>query len=173
MHMCDVLKLNLPSLWSLSPILELQQMQHLPQRDNLHVLCRCHSQQRYKEKYQSTLYTDNFLHRRQHQEKRRQVYITSCQYTDCNCRLNIVVTLSLLPVGILPHALHLISQIVWQLPGHLVGQSVPVVVAPGVLVPNFLPVPHLYTHCKKKGKFMRYLLLDAISNLLSFFMNKL
>lgn len=63
---------------------------------------------------------------------------------------NIVIKLSLLPVGVLPHALHLISQIVWQLPGHLVGQSVPVVVTAGVFIPNLLPVTHLYTHCKKE-----------------------
>lgn len=50
------------------------------------------------------------------------------------------------PVGKVTEALHLTSQIVWQLPGHLIGLSVPVVVATRVIVPNLLPVSHLYTH---------------------------
>ena len=79
-----------------------------------------------------------------------------------------MIKLSLSPVGVLPHALHLISQIVWQLPGHLVGQSVPVVVTAGVFIPNLLPVTHLYTHCKKEI----YEIL-IISYIPPFFMNKL
>lgn len=50
------------------------------------------------------------------------------------------------PVGRVTQALHLISQIVWQFPGHLVGLSVPVVVATRVIVPDLLPISHLYTH---------------------------
>lgn len=56
---------------------------------------------------------------------------------------------SCLPVLVMLQTLDLRCQVLWQLPGHLIALSVPIVVAAGVLIPHFLPVAHLQlSHCQ-------------------------
>lgn len=53
------------------------------------------------------------------------------------------------PVLVMLQALDLCRQVLWQLPGHLVALGVPIVVAAGVFIPDFLPVAHLQlSHCR-------------------------
>lgn len=70
------------------------------------------------------------------------------------------------PVSIATQALHLISQIVWQLPGHLIGLSVPVVVATRVIVPYLLPISHLDPHYinNKKKNYEKYVIFRTEQN---------